>query len=56
MKINISIIILIIFTFKSAHSENIYLRNFMDVINQEQSVSNDVYILERCAGLFILRC
>ena len=52
MKFSIFSFILIIFTFKSVHSENIYLRNFMDIINQEQSISNSVYILERCAGLF----
>ena len=36
----------------NANAQDLYLRDFNDVIKQEESVSNFVYILERCAGLF----
>ena len=36
----------------NANAQDLYLRDFNDVIKQEESVSNFVYIFERCAGLF----
>ena len=38
--------------FNNANAQDLYLRDFNDVIKQQQSVSNFVYIFERCAGLF----
>lgn len=38
--------------FNNANAQDLYLRDFNDVIKQEESVSNFVYIFERCAGLF----
>ena len=33
------------------YSQQNYMRDFGEVIKQENSVSNQVYIFERCAGL-----
>ena len=46
------IIILSLFFFNNAHAQDLYLRDLNEVIKQEESVSNYVYIFERCAGLF----
>ena len=46
------IIISSLFFFSNAHAQDLYLRDFNEVIKQEKSVSNFVYIFERCAGLF----
>ena len=41
------IIILSLFFFNNAHAQDLYLRDLNEVIKQEESVSNYVYIFER---------
>ena len=38
--------------FETVYSENTYLRGLGDVMKQEQSISNQVYIFERCSAVF----
>ena len=52
MKLKIFTILLLLMFAHNAKSEDLYLRDFNEVINQEQSISNYVYIFERCSGLF----
>ena len=50
--LRIIIPILFFATFSKAHSDDLYLRDLNEIINQEKSISMTVHILERCSGLF----
>lgn len=52
MKFNIIYVFLFLIFSNKANSNDLYLRDFNDVIKQESSVSNFIYIFDRCAGLF----
>ena len=46
-----SVFLFLLFTNKT-YSNDLYLRDLTDVIKQEESASNFVYVFDRCAGLF----
>ncbi len=52
MKFKLVYVFLFLIVANKANSNDLYLRDFNNVIKQESSVSNFIYIFDRCAGLF----